>query len=48
MLLSDKIRDIIKDELLYIFQSGGLSGGKSASFGHISGWIEFTSLVCQG
>ena len=48
MLLSDKFRDIIKDELLYIFQSGGLSDGKSASFGHISGWIEFTSLVCQG
>jgi len=35
--------DIIKDSLLYIFQSGGLSGGKSASLGHISGWDRVSS-----
>lgn len=35
--------DIIKDGLLYIFQSGGLSGGKSASLGHISGWDRVLS-----
>ena len=35
--------DIIEDGLLYIFQSGGLSGGKSASLGHISGWDRVSS-----
>lgn len=35
--------DIIEDGLLYIFQSGGLSGGKSASLGHILGWDRVSS-----
>ena len=35
--------DIIEDGLLYIFQSGGLLGGKSASLGHISGWDRVSS-----
>ena len=35
--------DIIEDGLLYIFQSGGLSSGKSASLGHISGWDRVSS-----
>ena len=33
----------MKGGLLYIFQSGGLFGGKSASLGHISGWDRVSS-----
>ena len=38
--------DIIEDGLLYIFQSGGLSGGKSDSLWHISGWdrVSYTGM----
>ena len=40
--------DIIENGLLYIFQSGGLSGGKSASFEHISGWDRVLSTgMCR-
>ena len=35
--------DIIDDGLLYIFQSGGLFGGKSASLWRISGWDRVSS-----
>lgn len=35
--------DIIEDSLLYIFQSGGLLGGKSAFEVHISGWDRVIS-----
>ena len=48
MLLSDKIRDIIKDELLYIFRSEGLSGGKSAFRSRKYAGMEFHLSVCQG
>lgn len=41
---------IIKDDLLYIFQSGGLSVGKSDSSEHISGWdsVSFTVMSRSG